>query len=140
MTNPRQSKQSFDSTVEATRKMNEESTRLTRNIHDISERAARANIEIFHDNMEIVRRFWQSATEESSSLASRSVERWFHQWERLLRSRIPQELTAFQTDAMHEQLVWVIEGTHRVAEISLQMADEAKRKLQENVERARSAA
>jgi uncharacterized NAD(P)/FAD-binding protein YdhS len=105
MANRRQDKQSFESTVdEATRRMNEESTRVTRNIADISERAARANIEIFHDNMDIVRRFWQSATDESSSLASRSVERWFHQWERLLRSRVSQELT----DAMHEQLVGVI--------------------------------
>jgi hypothetical protein len=45
----------------------------------------------------------------------------------VLRSRIPQELAALQTDAMCEQLVGVIEGTQRIAQISLQTADEATR-------------
>ena len=107
------------------------------NVADISERVARTNVEMFHGNMEIVRQFWQSAADLSPSLAIRSSERWFDQWERLLRSRTPQEFAALQTDAMCEQLVGVIEGTQRVAQISLKTPDEATRKLKENAERMR---
>lgn|SRR5215467_13870563 len=214
MTNPRQDKQSqdkqnqdkqnFESSIEeATRKMNQESTRATRNIADMSERAARANVEMFHDNMEmarwfwqmeIARCFWQSTADLSSSITTRSadhfgralgltgdeaqmasrqssrnlgvilqsnehlsrgmskisaeclvflqssIERWMDQWERLLRSRTPQEFAAVQTDVVREQLAGAIDGTRRVAQISVQAADEATRKLKENFELARSAA
>ena len=56
-----------------------------------------------------------------------------------MRCRTPQDLAAAQSEALRDHLEGVIEGAHKT-QISMQTADEASRKVAENVERVRRAA
>jgi hypothetical protein len=73
-------------------------------------------------------------------LTRKRIERSLDHIDTLMRCRTPQDLAAAQSDALRDHLEGVIKGTHRMAEISVQTADEASRKVTENVERVRRAA
>ena len=68
------------------------------------------------------------------------IERSLDHIDTLIGCRTPQDLAAAQSDALRDHLEGVITGAHRIAEISLQTANEASRKVTENVERVRRAA
>jgi hypothetical protein len=68
------------------------------------------------------------------------IEYSLDQMDTLLRCRTPQSLATAQSDAMRENLEGVIISAHRIAEISLRAADEASRKVTENIEQVRRAA
>jgi len=77
---------------------------------------------------------------ESCELMRRHFERSFDQIDQLMRSRTPQELVSAQSSFVRDQLEGMIEGTQRIAEISLQAAGEASRKVSETAERVSRAA
>ena len=73
-------------------------------------------------------------------LMRKRIERSLDHIDTLISCRTPQDLAAAQSDALRDHLEGVISGAHRIAEISLQTANEASRKVTENVERVRRAA
>jgi len=77
---------------------------------------------------------------ESFELMRKQLERSLDHVDELTRCRTPQELAAAQSDAVRRHFEAMIEGTHRIAEISLQAAGEASRKVTETAERVARAA
>ena len=73
MANPRQDRP-FESTTEQTGKVTEEATRVTRNVADFSERAARTNIDMLQSGMETARHIWELSSELTSSLGRRTTD------------------------------------------------------------------
>jgi hypothetical protein len=73
-------------------------------------------------------------------LMRKRFERSLDHMDAFLRCRTPQDLAAAQSDALRDHLEGVIEGARKIAQISMQTADEASRKVAENVERVRRAA
>ena len=73
MANPRQDRP-FESTTEQTGKVTEEATRVTRNVADFSERAARTNIDMLQSGMETARHIWESGSELTSALGRRTTD------------------------------------------------------------------
>jgi len=77
MANPRQHERPFESATDLPdRKIAEEANRVTRNIADFGEQAARTNIEMVEGGMETARQFWQSTAELTSSLANRTTDQF----------------------------------------------------------------
>ena len=74
MANPRQS---FESSAEqAERKIADEANRMTRNLADFGEHAARTNADMIESGMETVRHLWQSTAELGSSFANRATDQF----------------------------------------------------------------
>jgi Phasin protein len=75
MSNPHPNKQTVDQSVqEATRKISEQTSRTTRDMAEMGEHTARTNVELLQSGMETARHLWQSSTDLSSSLATRTAE------------------------------------------------------------------
>jgi hypothetical protein len=83
-----------------------------------------------------VRAMWT----ESFELMRREFERSLDEMDEFMRCRTPQELAAAHSDAFRHHLEGMIATTRRIAEISLQTADEAARKASETGERMSRAA
>lgn len=77
---------------------------------------------------------------ESFELMRRQFERSLDQIDQLMRSRTPQELASAQSSVVRAQLEGMIEAAQRIAEISLQAAGEASRKVSETSDRVSRAA
>jgi hypothetical protein len=77
---------------------------------------------------------------ESFELMRKQFERSLDHMDELASCRTPQELAAAQSDAVRRHFEAMIEGTRRIAEISLQAAGEASRKASETAERVARAA
>ena len=73
-------------------------------------------------------------------LMRKRIERSLDHMNAFTRCRTPHDLAAAQSDALRDHLEGMIEGTRKIAQISVQTADEASRKVTENVERVRRAA
>ena len=58
----------------------------------------------------------------------------------LMRCRTPQDFAAVQSDLMRDNVESVLQSSRRVAEMSLQLADNAAKKMTENGDAARRAA
>jgi len=77
MANPRHQERPFESSGDQVeRKMAEEANRVTRNIADFGEHAARTNVDMIQGGMETVRHLWQSSAELTSSLADRATDQF----------------------------------------------------------------
>jgi hypothetical protein len=77
---------------------------------------------------------------ESFELMRREFERSLDEMDEFMRCRTPQELAAAHSDAVRHHLEGMIATTRRIAEISLQAADDASRKAAETGERVARAA
>jgi phasin family protein len=60
--------------------------------------------------------------------------------EELMRARTPQDIAAIHSDFVRDNVEGVLQSGRRVAEMSLQLADNAAKKMTDNVEAARHAA
>ncbi len=82
----------------------------------------------------------QSISREWLDFARHRMESNINRVETLMRVRTPQDLAVIQSDVVRESLEEFLQSTRRIAELSVHMADEAVRKMTENVERTSRAA
>jgi hypothetical protein len=73
-------------------------------------------------------------------LVHKRTERSFDHMEAFIGCRTPESLATAQCDAFRDYMEGVFEGAQKIAQISSQAADEASRKVIENVEGVRRAA
>src|SRR5262245_9815927 len=71
----------------------------------------------------------QSISREWLDFARKSMEQNLHRVDALASARSPQEILAAQSDLMRDSLEDFVQSTRRMAEISLQTADEAVRRM-----------
>jgi hypothetical protein len=72
---------------------------------------------------------WQSISREWFDFARKRLEQNMHRLDDMATWRTPQELMAAHSDLMRDNLEDFVQRTRRVAEISIQMADEAVRRI-----------
>jgi hypothetical protein len=77
---------------------------------------------------------------EWMDFACQQTERSLQHMQAVIRSRTPQDLAAAQSAALRDQIEGLIKGARRIAELTLQTADEVSSKVSENVEHVRHAA
>lgn len=77
---------------------------------------------------------------EWMDFACQQTERSLQHMQAIIHSRTPQDLAVAQSKALRDQMDGLIKGARRIAEITLQTADEVSSKVSENVERVRHAA
>jgi Phasin protein len=106
---------------------------------DGTQQTSRNLVAIVQSSTVLTRGFGAISTEWFELMRKR-IEYSLDQMDTLLRCRTPQSLATAQSDAMRENLEGVIISAHRIAEISLRAADEASRKVTENIEQVRRAA
>jgi hypothetical protein len=106
---------------------------------DGTQQTSRNLVAIVQSSTVLTRGFGAISTEWFELMRKR-IECSLDHMDTLLRCRTPQSLATAQSDAMRENLEGVITGAHRIAEISLRAADEASRKVTENIEQVRRAA
>jgi phasin family protein len=73
----------------------------------------------------------QSISRELLDFARKRVEQNLHRVDALASCRTPQEMMAVQSDLVRDNLEDLVQSTRRIAEISMQMADEAVRRMSE---------
>ena len=67
------------------------------------------------------------------------MEQSLNKFEGLVRCRTPQDLAAVQSEFLRDNLESFLQCTRRIAEMSVQVADEANKPTAEAVERAQAA-
>jgi phasin family protein len=82
----------------------------------------------------------QSISREWFEFTRERMEGTVGRLEALMRCRTPQELAVIQSDAVRENLEGFLQSTRRIAELSVRMADEAVRKITDNIEQTSRAA
>jgi hypothetical protein len=91
--------------------------------------ASSRNLESIVHSATILAGGLQSISREWLDFARKRVEQNMHRFDALATSRTPQEILAAQSDLMRDNLEDFVQSTRRVAEISMQMADEAARRM-----------
>ena len=81
----------------------------------------------------------QSVAREWVNFTRERMEKNFNRFESLLRCRTPQDLAAVQSEFLRDNLESFLQCARRIAETSMQMADEPTKRTAEAVERARAA-
>jgi len=81
----------------------------------------------------------QSISREWVNFTRERMEQNFNRFESLLRCRTPQDLAAVQSEFLRDNLESFLQCARRIAEASMQMADEATKRTAESVERAQAA-
>jgi phasin family protein len=71
----------------------------------------------------------QRISRELVELTRKRLEQNLQRADAFMSCRTPQDLIAAQTDLMRENLEHFVQSTRRIAELSMQMADEAARRL-----------
>jgi hypothetical protein len=77
---------------------------------------------------------------EWMDFACQQTERSLQHMQAIVHSRTPQDLAVAQSKALRDQVDGLIKGARRIAEITLQAADEVTSKISDNAERVRHAA
>jgi hypothetical protein len=80
----------------------------------------------------------QSISRQWTDFARERAEQNFNRFDSLLRCRTPQDFAAVQSDYLRDNLESFLQCARRVAEKSVQVADESAQKVAENVEQMRS--
>lgn len=81
----------------------------------------------------------QSISREWVNFIRERMEQNFNRFESLLRCRTQQDLAAVQSEYLRDNLESFLQCSRRIAETSMQIADEATKRTAEAVERARAA-
>ena len=81
----------------------------------------------------------QRISREWVNFTRERMEQNLKQFESLLRCRTPQELAAIQSELLRDNLGSFLQCARRIAEMSMQTADQATRRMSETVERAQAA-
>jgi phasin family protein len=71
----------------------------------------------------------QSISKELFDLTQKQLDQNVRRMEALVNSRSPQEILAVQSDLFRDNLESFVQSTRRISEISMQMADEAARRM-----------
>ena len=87
-----------------------------------------------------VARCAQAVSAELVGLVLQRTERSLDHLDAMMRSRTPQDFATAQSEALRDQTEGVIEGTRRIAEITLRTADTVSRQVKATVGRLRRAA
>jgi phasin family protein len=82
----------------------------------------------------------QDVSREWFDFARQRTEQNFERLDALMHCRTPQEITAVQSELVRENLEGLLQGTRRLAEVSMKAMDEGFRKMGESTETARRAA
>ena len=98
------------------------------NTQQASEQSSR-NLESIVQSGTIIAGGLQSISREWFDFARKSMEQNLHWVDAFARARSPQEIVAAQSDLIRDNLEDFVQSTRRMAEISLQMADEAVRRM-----------
>ena len=81
----------------------------------------------------------QSISREWVNFTRERMEQNFNRFESLLRCRTPQDLAAVQSEFLRDNLESFLQCARRIAEASMQMADEATKRTAEAAEHAQAA-
>jgi hypothetical protein len=106
---------------------------------EAAERSSR-NIDAIVHSSRAYANVFQGISRELSSLCRERMDRNLEKMNDMMRSRTPQELIAAQSDLFRENLEGFLQGSKRVAEASVRVADQATRQLTEIIEKQRRAA
>ena len=81
----------------------------------------------------------QSMSREWVNFTRERMEQNLNRFESLLRCRTPQDITALQSEILRDNLEAFLQCARRIAETSIQVADEATKRTAEAVETAQAA-
>src|SRR4051812_13847525 len=107
--------------------------------HQATEQSSR-NIEAIVQSSRAYADAFQSISRELSSFCKQRVERNLEKMSALMRSRTPQELIAAQSDLLRDNMEAFLQSTKRLAATSVDVADQATRRLKEITDQDRRAA
>jgi len=77
---------------------------------------------------------------EYFQLVRRQVEQNMDRMNQLWACRTPQDVAAVQSDMLRETVGTVLESSHRIADMSLKLADDAGRQINQKLDEIRRAA
>ncbi|MGA7450018.1 MAG: phasin family protein [Rhodoplanes sp.] len=97
------------------------------------------NLDVIIESSSVFAGVTQSISREWVNFIRERMEQNFNRFETLLRCRTPQDLAAVQSEFLRDNLESFLQCARRIAETSMQMADEATKRTAEAVERARAA-
>lgn len=98
------------------------------------------NVEAIMQSTSAVAQGWEGISREMMDLMRQGFEQSLGQMDALMRCRTPQELLTLQSSAIRDNLEGFLQSSRRIAEVSMRTADDASRKMTENLERMRRAA
>ncbi|MFZ1895078.1 MAG: phasin family protein [Rhodoplanes sp.] len=97
------------------------------------------NIDAIVHSSAVLAEVAQSISREWANFARERMEQNFTRFDALLRCRSPQDFTAVQSELLRDNLESFLQCARRIAEKSMQMAEEATKRTAEAVEHAHAA-
>jgi len=97
------------------------------------------NIDAIIQSSSVLAEVTQSISREWVNLTREHMKQNFNRFDSLLRCRTPQDLAAVQSEFLRDNLESFLQCTRRIAEKSMQMAEEATKRTADAVDRARAA-
>lgn len=97
------------------------------------------NIDAIIHSSSVLAEVTQSISREWANFARERMEQNFNRFDALLRCRTPHEFAAVQSELLRDNLESLLQCSRRIAEKSMQMAEEATKRAAEAVEQARAA-
>ena len=97
------------------------------------------NLDAIIQSSSVLAEVTQSISREWVNFTRERMEQNFNRFESLLRCRTPQDVAALQSEFLRDTLESFLQYARRIAEKSMQMADEATKRAAEAVERTRAA-
>lgn len=98
------------------------------------------NVEAIMQSTSAVAQGWEGISREMLDLMRQGFEQSLGQMDALMRCRTPQDFLTLQSSAIRDNLDGLLQSSRRIAEVSMRTADDASRKMTENMERIRRAA
>ena len=87
------------------------------------------NLESIVQSGTVIAGAMQNISREMFEFTRKRVEQNLHRVDALINCRTPQEILAAQSDLMRDNLEDFVQSTRRISEISMEMADEAARRM-----------
>ena len=97
------------------------------------------NLDAILQSSSVLAEVSQSISREWVNFTHGRMEQNFNRFESLLRCRTPQDLAAVQSEFLRDNLESFLQCARRIAEASMQMADEATKRTAKSGERAQAA-
>jgi hypothetical protein len=97
------------------------------------------NLDAIIQSSSVLAEVTQSISREWVNFTRERMEQNLNRFESLLRCRTPQDMAAVQSEFLRDNLESFLQCARRIAETSMQMADEATKRTAATVERARAA-
>ncbi len=98
------------------------------------------NVEAIIQSTSVFAHSLEGLSREMLEFVRHNVEQSLSQMDALMRCRTPQDVLALQSSALRDSLDGFLQSSRRIAEVSMRTADDASRKMTENLERMRRAA